>query len=69
MIARKKHYDIFWDNGSWVVIRDADLDPHGVRRNIAPYECQTRRDAEQIAREDREFINTETEEEKTRYNN
>ena len=44
-------YEIFWDNGQWVAIRDGET-----RRNIAPHNCQTRREAELAARWDRDGL-------------
>ena len=47
-------YDMFWDNGCYVAVRTG---PDGVRRNIAPYNCQMRRDLLVAAREDRDALN------------
>ena len=47
-------YDIFWDNGKYVAVRTG---PDGVRRNIAPYNCQSKKDAVEAARQDRDMIN------------
>jgi len=52
-------YSIFWDNGKYVAVRTG---PDGVRRNIAPYNCQTKKEALAAAREDRDELN-ETDEE------
>jgi hypothetical protein len=49
-----KNYEIFRDNGKWVAVRSG-LD--GVRRNIAMPNCQTKRDAIEDARRDRDFLN------------
>jgi len=46
-----KHYDVFWDNGRWVAIRNGR-----VRRNIAGCNCQTKRDAILAARADRDDL-------------
>lgn len=34
--------EVFWDNGKYVAIV---VDDRGVRRNVAPYNAQTKRDA------------------------
>ena len=47
-------YDMFWDNGKYVALRTG---PDGVRRNIAPHNCQMRRDLLVAAREDRDALN------------
>ncbi len=49
-----KDYDIFFDNGKWVAVRTG---PDGVRRNVARYNCQTKREALQDARDDRDDLN------------
>ena len=49
-----KDYDIFYDNGKWVAVR-AGFD--GVRRNVAPYNCQTKQKATRAARRDRDDLN------------
>lgn len=46
-----KDYEVFWDNGKWVAIRNGTI-----RRNIAPYNCQTKTEAIQAAREDRDDL-------------
>ena len=53
-----RDYDVFWDNGKYVAVREG---PDGVRRNIAPYNCQTKRAAIEAAREDRDWLNEEDE--------
>jgi len=55
MKMKSADYDIFWDNGKYVAVRTG---PDGVRRNIAPYNCQTKRDAVEAAREDMEYLRT-----------
>ena len=50
-----RDYDIFLDNGKYVAVRTG---PDGVRRNIAPDSCRTKKDAIQEAREDRDWLNT-----------
>jgi hypothetical protein len=49
-----KDYNIFWDNGHYVAVRTG-LD--GVRRNIAPIGCKTKREAIDAAKEDRDDLN------------
>ncbi len=49
-----KDYEIFWDNGKYVAVRTG---PDGVRRNIAPYNCQLKKDALEAIREDRDYLN------------
>ncbi|MBU1173316.1 MAG: hypothetical protein KKD44_27430 [Proteobacteria bacterium] len=49
-----KNYEIFWDNGKWVAVRTG---PDGVRRNIAPYNCRSKKEAVGAAREDRDWLN------------
>ena len=51
-------YEVLWDNGKWVAVRTGR---DGVRRNIAPYNCQTRREAVAAAREDRDWLNEQDE--------
>lgn len=34
--------DVFWDNGKWVAIV---TDDKGIRRNVATYNCNTKRQA------------------------
>lgn len=51
-----KDYGFFWDNGKYVAVRTG---PDGVRRNIAPHNCQSKRDAVRAAREDRDSLNEE----------
>lgn len=46
-------YDIFWDNGRYVAVRTG---PDGVRRNIAPPNCSTKKAALEAAREDCEAL-------------
>ena len=48
-------YDVYWDNGHYVAVRTG---PDGVRRNIAPYKCRTKREAWAAAREDRDALNS-----------
>ncbi len=43
-----KDAEIFWDNGKFVAVV---TDVAGTRRNIAPYNCQTKQDARQAVRE------------------
>ena len=45
-------YDVYWDNGKWVAIREAD----GNRRNIARPNCQTKQEAVEDARDDRDIL-------------
>ena len=56
MKLKMSDYDIFWDNGQYVAVRTG---PDGVRRNIAPFNCQLKRDAILAAREDRNEVNHE----------
>jgi len=51
-----KDYEIFWDNGQYVAVRTA---PNGSRMNVAPYNCQTKKEALAAAREDRDELNEE----------
>ena len=50
-------YDIFKESdGYWKAVRtDAD----GARRNIAPYNCATKREATRAVVEDRDWLNTQ----------
>lgn len=49
---------IFWDNGKFVAVATG---PDGVRRNFAPYNCQTKTEATQAARETIEDFNAQEE--------
>ena len=50
-----KDYEIFKEvDGMWKVVRTG---PDGVRRNIATQSIITRREAEQVARDDRDALN------------
>ena len=49
-----RQYDIFWDNGKYVAVREIEGD---CRRNIAPENCRTKRQALEAARADRDMLN------------
>uniref|UniRef100_A0A6M3LIB3 Uncharacterized protein n=1 Tax=viral metagenome TaxID=1070528 RepID=A0A6M3LIB3_9ZZZZ len=53
-----KDYAIYWDNGRYVAVRTGR---DGVRRNCALPNCQTKREAIEAAREDRNDQNEEGE--------
>jgi hypothetical protein len=54
MKLKLSDYQVFWDNGKYVAIRTGH---DGVRRNIAPYNCQSKKAAIEAARDDRNFLN------------